>query len=321
MMDQAILDFAKQFAYEPHIQNAVELKRADRYIITGMGGSHLAGGLLKTRKPELDLIIHSDYGLPSVAHTQNSLIIASSYSGNTEETLDAFEMACKEDMPVVAISTGGKLIDRAKEYGAPYIQLPDTGIQPRSALGFSIMALCCVMHEYELQKELSALSTLLNPALIEDQGQALALRLKARVPIIYASNRNRAIAYNWKIKFNETGKIPAFYNVFPELNHNEMIGFDAKESTRVLSEIFYCIILKDAVDDMRIQKRMAVLENQYKERGISVESFEIKGETEFHKIFSSLVMADWAAFHSAKLYGVEPEEVPMVEEFKKLMAK
>lgn len=321
MMDQAILDFAKQFAYEPQIQNADGFKSVRRYIIAGMGGSHLAGGLLKTRKPELQIIIHSDYGLPVVENPEESLIIASSYSGNTEETIDAFEMAHKNGMPLVAISTGGKLILLAKKYGVPYIQLPDTDIQPRSALGFSIIALCSVMNERELQNELLGLSAQLKPDLIEDQGRELALRIQTRVPIIYASSRNRAIAYNWKIKFNETGKIPAFYNVFPELNHNEMIGFDVTESTRPLSEIFYCIILKDASDDARIQKRMMVLENQYKERGITVESFEMKGETKFYKIFFSLVVADWAAFHSAKLYGVEPELVQMVEEFKELMAK
>jgi glucose/mannose-6-phosphate isomerase len=284
-----------------------------------MGGSHLAGDLLKTRKPELQIIIHSDYGLPVVENPKESLIIASSYSGNTEETLDAFEMAYTKNMPLAAISIGGKLMSRAKKYGVPYIQLPDTGIQPRSALGFSIMALCSMMNERELQNELSALSVQLKPDLIEDQGRSLAMRLKNRVPIIYTSSRNRAVAYNWKIKFNETGKIPAFYNVFPELNHNEMIGFDVAELTRPLSEIFYCIILKDASDDARIQKRMMVLENQYKERGMPVESFEMKGETEFYKIFSSLITADWAAFHIAKLYGVEPELVQMVEEFKGLM--
>ena len=319
MMDQAILDFAKQFAYKPQIQNAAGLKRANRYIIAGMGGSHLSGDLLKTRKPELQIIIHSDYGLPVVENPKESLIIASSYSGNTEETLDAFEMAYTKNMPLAAISIGGKLMSRAKKYGVPYIQLPDTGIQPRSALGFSIMALCSMMNERELQNELSVLSVQLKPDLIEDQGRSLAMRLKKRVPIIYTSSRNRAVAYNWKIKFNETGKIPAFYNVFPELNHNEMNGFDVKESTRALSEIFYCIILKDASDDARIQKRMMVLENQYKERGMPVESFEMKGETEFYKIFSSLITADWAAFHIAKLYGVEPELVQMVEEFKGLM--
>jgi glucose/mannose-6-phosphate isomerase len=138
---------------------------------------------------------------------------------------------------------------------------------------------------------------------------------------VYASVRNTAIAQNWKIKFNETGKVPAFWNVVPELNHNEMTGFDAKAKTTPLSRHFHFVFLKDAEDDRRIIKRMNVMEKLFRDRGFKTEIVLLQGKTDLHKIFNGLILADWTAFHSAKLYGVDPEQVPMVEEFKKMIAR
>ncbi len=131
---------------------------------------------------------------------------------------------------------------------------------------------------------------------------------------------NEAIAYNWKIKFNETGKIPAFYNIFSELNHNEMTGFDVKDVTKDLSKNFTFILLKDNADDERIQKRMRILKKLYEDRGLSVIEIELQGDTAFQKIFSSIILADFAAYYTAMGYGLDPEQVPMVEEFKKLVS-
>ena len=150
--------------------------------------------------------------------------------------------------------------------------------------------------------------------------EKLAETLKGKVPVIYSSATNKSIAYNWKIKFNETGKIPAFYNVVPELNHNEMTGFDAKESSAKLSENFHFIFLKDDSDHPQNLKRMEVMEKLYADRGFPVSVLELRGSSKIEKIFSSLVLADWAAYHTAEIYGLESEQVPMVEEFKKLVS-
>jgi glucose/mannose-6-phosphate isomerase len=138
---------------------------------------------------------------------------------------------------------------------------------------------------------------------------------------VYASGRNRAIAENWKIKFNETGKIPSFYNVVPELNHNEMTGFDSKGRTAPVSRHFHFVFLKDGGDDRRITKRMSVLEKLYKDRGFKAEIVLLQGKNEVHKIFNALNLADWTAYHTGLLYAVDPEQVPMVEEFKKLIGR
>jgi len=178
-----------------------------------------------------------------------------------------------------------------------------------------------------LEKELADIETLanrLNPAELEAQGKEIAEWLKDKVPVIYSSTRFAPVAYNWKIKFNETGKIPAFYNTFPELNHNEMNGFDAKEESRHLSERFAFIFLKHDTDHPRVQVRMEVLEEQYKERGFPVKallmSADDKEQHVFEDIFTSLLIADWTAVHTAEFYGLESEQVPMIEEFKKRIA-
>ena len=319
-MYEAIKNFNKQFLYEPEIKNQENFVKKSGLVVIGMGGSALAPLLLKTWKPELDIIIHRDYGLPEfLGDFIDKLVILSSYSGNTEEVVDAFKKAKAENLNMAIISTGGKLLSLAKENNVPYIELPNTGIQPRLALGLSIKAFLKFMGEEDELKKISALATTLNPSDYENDGKMLAQKIKNHIPVIYSSNNNSSIIYNWKIKLNETGKIPAFHNVFPELNHNEMTGFDIKDSTRELSSKFHFIILKDEKDNPEIFKRMAVLKKLLKDRNLQVEEIELTGKDTWHKIFSSLVLADWTAYYTALEYGLEPEQVPMVEEFKKLI--
>jgi len=315
-MQEAIKNFNKQFKYNPKIENQSSLKRKKKIIILGMGGSHLAADLIAGINEKYNIKIHSDYGLPKVDDKElnKSLIIASSYSGNTEEVIDGLEKALVQNLNCAVIATGGKLIKIAQENNLPYIQMPNDGIQPRSALGYSILALLKLMGQVEILVELKNL-TKLNPAKFERSGKKLAKKLKGKVPIIYSSTHNRAVAYNWKIKFNETGKIPAFYNILPELNHNEMTGLDVKDSSRDLSANFYFIFLLDKEDDKRILKRFKILQKLYKKRGLPVRVIKMSGDG-FTKIFSSLLLADWTALYIAKQYGLEAEQVPMVEEFK-----
>ena len=319
-MDQAIRELNKQFEYEPVVENG-PIKPAEKIIIAGMGGSHLAADLLKLRGACSDLVIHKNYGLPCVPHDDfsKSLLIANSYSGNTEEIVDFFKQGIENNLNVVAVSTGGKLIEIAKEKGLPYIQIPAMGIQPRSALGFTLRALLKAAGLESLLESTKELTTSLDPETLEDKGKELAEKLKGHIPIIYSSAKNEPIASNWKAKINETGKVPAFCNVFPELNHNEMIGFDTKISDVGLAEKFHFIFLKDADDHHRIIKRMEVTEKLLRDRNLPVEVQSLEGTDGFHKIFTSLLIADWTAYWIAKNNGVDPEEVPLVEEFKRLI--
>lgn len=321
MMSDAIKSFAEQFAYNPVIENG-KVKKYKKYILSGMGGSHLAADLARIYDRSLPIIIRSDYDLPSQLSDKDlkdTLFIASSYSGNTEEVTSALKMALKKNMKAVVIAVGGELIKLAKKHKLPYVQMPNTGIQPRSALGFSLKALFKVLGDERALKDCTLLAKKLKPESLEETGKALAAELKDHVPVIYSSRHNKAIAYNWKIKLNETGKIPAYYNVFPELNHNEMTGFDVAESTKHLSQNFYFIILTDPTDHKKISKRMEILAQLYKERGLKVKMIAMPEKNKLEKTFNSLLLADWTAVHTAALYGLESEQVPMVEEFKKLI--
>lgn len=324
MMQEAIKNFPAQMAFVPEIENKEKLGVYERYIVLGMGGSHLGADVLAGWQAQLPITVHSDYGLPYVAdtHKAKTLVIASSYSGNTEETIDGFEEAGRQGIPRAAISAGGRLRDLARDAGVPYIQLPDTGVQPRSATGFSMHAIAALMRHEAASAALQATGTWLAEHMdaFEQQGRALAEQARGRAPVIYASLRNRAIAYNWKIKLNETGKVPAFYNVIPELNHNEMTGFDVVEATRPLSERMFFVFLEDVEDHPKNQKRMAVTAQLYRDRGLNVASVSASGGTSFEKIFALTLIADWFAYYTSQGYGTEAEQVPMVEEFKKKIA-
>ncbi len=341
-MEETIRQFHTQFGFELEVVHGDALPRVDKFIVCGMGGSALAAALLRVHNPRLDLLVHRDYGLPRVPEyfLRESLIIACSYSGNTEETLDAFERAREAGLRVVAITTGGKLLARAQETLVPHILLPSTGIQPRMALGLVLMALLTLMGDETALSEAVALAETLDPSAFEDEGRALAEALVGKTPVIYSSTVNFPLAYTWKITLNETGKIPAFCHVFPELNHNEMTGFDTplrgephgagsepsrgaphvEDVREGLNAPFACIILKDPSDDPRIAKRMTVLEELFRARNIPAQTVMLTGASAFEKIFSSLLLASWTAWYTAEHYGLEAEKVPMIEEFKRRMA-
>ncbi|MDD5068395.1 MAG: bifunctional phosphoglucose/phosphomannose isomerase [Candidatus Pacebacteria bacterium] len=321
-MDKAIRDFAKQFAWKPKIEDEDKLQVFGQVVVGGMGGSHLSADLLSALDVEIPITIHRNYGLPFYTEAQRSetLYIASSYSGNTEETIDFAKTAFDKGLNLAVIAVGGKLIQFAEKNDIPRIVLPDTGIQPRSALGFSLLALVTLLGNKKLLKELNTLATKLDPKALETKGKELAKKLSGSVPVIYASDKNMSVAYNWKIKLNETGKIPSFCNVFPELNHNEMTGFDRAGKTKSLSEKFVFLFLSDDADHPQNRKRFKVTKKLYEDRGIVVYEYPLSGATRSEKVFSSLLLADWTAYHTAMLYGVEAEQVPMVEEFKKLIS-
>lgn len=314
-MRKAIENSPNQLRFEPVIENADNLKLAKKFIVSGMGGSHLAADLIKTWEPSFDMIVHHDYGLPQVSDSlKKYLTIISSYSGNTEEALDGFNIAVSQKLPVAAISVGGKLLEMAKEYKKPYIQMPDTAIEPRSALGFSAVSLLKMMGQENALSEMRKIS--FNMPELEEKGKALAERIKGHIPVIYTSTVNGPIGYNWKIRFNETGKIPAFCNTIPELNHNEMVGFDREGESRELSDSFYFIFLKDNKDHKRNLLRMDITKEILEEKGLAVEYLELAGNNIWEKIFSSLLLADWTAFYTAQIYKLEAQETAIITRFK-----
>lgn len=317
-MREIILNFPKQFEFEPKVHNIRALLNFKQFVVCGMGGSHLVADLFKIYNPSLNLIIHQNYSLPNSISKQ-SLIIIVSHSGSTEEALDNYKITRNKKLNLAIITQGGELLQLAQKDKVAYIQIPQSNIPARSALGFTLKALLKIIKLEKASNQLEQVSKLLRAEDFEKPGKNLAKELKNFTPIIYSSEKNKAIAYNWKIKFNENSKVPAFYNVFPELNHNEMAGFDVKPQTKALSQNFYFIFLKDSKDHPRIIKRMQISEKILKAKNFKIKIFELKGVNIFYKIFSSLILADWASYYLAQEYHIDPLSTPMVQEFKNML--
>ena len=293
-------------------------------VVCGIGGSVLAVEVLNAfTKTSIPVYIHRDYGLPSVA-SEKSLIICISYSGNTEETLSALQEATSKKFRITCISSGGKVEKLCTNNDIPLIIIP-SGIQPRCAIGYMFSALAkilinegiiqdCTAEILETSKKLAAI----NPAL-EKQGEKLAKKLVKKIPIVYSSNTFKAVAKIWKIKFNENSKIPAFYNYFPELNHNEMVGYTGLK--KLGTKNFYVLILQDSTNHPRILKIMKLTADIIKKSGANVEVIPIQEGSLLFKIFSSLLLGDWVSYYVAIENDIDPTPVKMVEEFKELMQK
>lgn len=322
-MTDALKGFAQQLAFEPLIENADALHAGHGLVVCGMGGSHLSADIYSLLSPMSILKVHSDYGLPDMddAMCRDVTFLFSSYSGNTQEVLDAYDTARGRGFRCAVAAVGGALIERAQRDHIPYIQFPACGLQPRAALGYGVAALAKLTGNTALQRELVDLSGLLRWETSDAAGVELAQKLQDKIPLVCATTRNAPLAQNWKIKFNENAKIPSFWNVIPELNHNEMTGFDAADSTRALSERLHVIMLRDSEDHPHNCRRMQITAQLYAERGISVSEVVLDGAPRAEKIFSCLMLGDWTSVHLGARYGVETEAVPMVEEFKNLMAR
>ncbi len=319
-MREVIHNFHRQLLYNPEIKNAKSLVKTKRFVVVGMGGSHLAADLLLSRYPTTPLSIHKNYGLSELPESdlKASLVILSSHSGNTEEVIDAFNAAGRKNLKRAVIGSGGKLIALAKKEKVPYIQLPDPKIPPRSAIGYFVKGLLKLMRHESGFEEVARVGEKLRASDLENAGRTLARHLKNFIPIIYASVKNEGLAYNWKARLHETGKTPAFHNVFPEVNHNEMASFEGSPGSRHLADRFYFLFLKDPTDHPRILKRMEVTEKLFRDRHRPAESVDLKGEG-WEKLFRGILLADWAAYYLASEYGSNPEKVPLIEEFKRLI--
>ncbi len=331
-MKETIINFPKQFQEGINVAKDIKLNGPFLNItICGVGGSALPGTLLLDMNVEIPvpLYIHRDYNLPKTAN-ENSLVLAISYSGNTEETISAYEEAIKNGYKVIAIATGGKLQELAEQNNLPIVLIPKTGIQPRCATGYLVAAVLKVLSNCGIiedqTKNLLVMAENLNPEGFEAPGKELAEKLIGKTPVVYSSNQYKSIARIWKIKFNENSKIMAFWNYFPELNHNEMVGYTIQKSKiknqndNSKFKSFHIIILQDQNDHPRILKRMSLTADLIKEAGAEVDFVKIEGQTKLEKIFNTLLLGDWVTYYLALAYNQDPEPVAIVEDFKRRMS-
>ncbi len=318
-MSNETVRFLEQLKWNPELVGS--LSQGRHAILGGMGGSHLAAGLFKVAYPGIDLYVHRDYNLPPYTEDffKQSMCIASSYSGNTEETLSFYTEAHKRGYAVAVITSGGKLLELAKKNNHPYILLP-SGLQPRDALGYFVKALATIVPHANIISELNAFAEKISGQTLDEEAPKIAKELLGKIPLIYSSLSNLPLAYVWKISLNETAKSPAFLNVFPELNHNEMEGFDTNPGTAPLVHNFYTLILKDSRDNPKITKRMSTLRDLYVSKGMGVIEVGLLSESPWHTIAHAVELAHTLARLMATSYGINPNEVPLIEEFKRKIA-
>lgn len=320
-MKTSLENFWQQLRYEPQIINASYLNQDFNHVILcGMGGSHLAADILRELMPTMHIFVHHDYDLPKLPRVilEESLYVINSYSGNTEETLSSLRAALAKQLPVLIITTGGELERQAKTHSLPHILVPNTGIQPRTALGLQIKALLSVLGNQGLS---SLATSLCDKNTNNDQvlGKYLADAIGSKTPLVYTSNNNSGLGYYWKITLNETAKIPAFCNTFPEINHNEFTSFDTGVAFDGNKD-YHIVFLKDDQDSQKIKDRMEITASMLAEKKITNSIVMLSGKSILEKRLSVCVLAMWTAWHMARETEAEAEQVPMVESFKHKLA-
>ncbi len=317
---QVILDYPNQLNIGQEFANKTEInlkkKDYDNIIICGMGGSALPAELLinylkNEKKIKMDITVSRDYSLPLNA-SRNSLIFISSYSGNTEEAISCFKEALTLKSDIIAFSEGGKVEEIAKENNIPHVKydIKFDHIEPRYATTYVFTAMHQVLTKLNIVTTIEDFPNI-NPRNFEVYGKELAKKAKNKIPVIYASNKHKSLARIWKIKINENSKSPAFWNYFPELNHNELVGFSNPRDK------YFVLMIQDKDDHERTNKRMQITSDIYQDLGIETEVIEMKGRNYLEKFLNTLVLGDWISYYLAMEYNQDPTPVELVEEFKK----
>lgn len=316
-MYKILEDFPNQIREGYRLGEGIDIQEEITSIaVAGMGGSALPDEILKCYL-DIDLPIHIIRNYKLRKHVnKKTLFIAISYSGNTEETLNCFREASRIGCPMLVIASGGKLQELADTRGVDFIKIPK-GIPPRNAYGYQFFAMLRVLENSQIipkQKALvdKTIQTLQNNLdTIKTNAKKIVEKLDKKIPIIYTAERNWAIAYKWKTNFNENTKIHSFWNIFPELNHNEMMGYSH------LFADYAVIIIRDDEDYHRIKKRMDVTKKLIKQHDTNVVEVRLAGSNRLVKLFSAIVIGDWVSYFLALQYDTDPSPTELIEHFKK----
>lgn len=323
-----IFDFPEQFKKALEIsKDFKKIKRKfENIIICGMGGSCFPANLLSLFDFQIPIFLHRDYSLPYFAN-KKSLVICVSDSGDTEETLFAYQEALKKNLFIISITSGGKLKKLSIKNKIPFILIPNSSLPPRYTTGYIFTFLVKIISQLkvsendkkisqEILKDLESLEEKLNKKifLLEKNGRGIASKLKNKIPLIYTSSRFKILARILKIKINENAKEPAFWNFFSELNHNEMSFFESASMKK-----FYFFFLKDKNENPRILKRMNLTLKIIKKNKGKILEIEIKGKNLVEKIFSTLLLGDFISYYLALLYKRDPFSTKLQEDFKKML--
>ena len=310
------------------------LKNIQRVVIAGMGGSAIGADLVAavvSSSCSVPVIVHRDYGLPAFARGNETLFVASSHSGNTEETLDSFDAALKSDCTIVAIATGGELAKRAKEKNIPAWVFNHNG-QPRAAVGFSFGLLFALFARLKLipdpskdlmvaidemkksQEHLRAdVPTVRNPAKRE------AGQLMGRWVTVFGAGILAPVARRIKTQLNEVSKAAANFEFLPEANHNTLAGTINPEE--VLMPHTMNLFLRAPSDHPRNRKRLDLTKEAFMLEGLNTDFLDARGDSPLAHMWTMILFGDYMAYYLAMAYGVDPTPVEALVHFKEAMKK
>ena len=304
-------------------------------IICGMGGSAIGGELLRdliAEDSKISVHIERGYTLPAFAG-KDTPVVCISYSGNTEEVIGCFRDGLEKDAPMAVISSGGILTEEARKAGIPALSIPG-GMPPRAALGYLFtpllkLAACwgfCSISEEEFRSVLRKIRKLLGKCsleadLAENTPLQLAKRLYGKIPLVYSGNGLLVgAAYRWKCQFNENSKSMAFVNNFPELGHNEIMGWDSPE--KILQEIFL-VMLTDIDDHPRVSRRMDVTYRMLEPLASGAIKLNSVGGPGFAgrlaRLLSIVALGDLTSVYLAVESAKDPTPIEKIEEIKTLL--
>lgn len=308
-------------------------KDIENIVVIGMGGSAIGGDLVRSflsDKVNMPFQICRHYRLPEFVN-ENTLVIASSYSGNTEETLSAFDDAISRGAKIFCITTGGRLGELADEKNLLKAGLPK-GFPPRAALGYSFVPLLYFIHKIgiidNVDEEINELINGLKnyraiyaaeSPLENNPTKKLALKLKNKIPVIYTGPELiDAVGTRWKGQICENAKCLAFNNQFPEFNHNELVGWKVIEPYKDKLIVIY---LRDSDDHNRVSLRMSIVRKVIEKLDVEIVDVYSQGDFPLGRIFSLIQIGDFTSLYLAVLNDVDPTPVEVIDYLKDELAK
>lgn len=322
----------EQTDFTPEVMNPEhDERKLTNIVITGMGGSTLAALLLKTiarQNSQIPIEIVRGYNLPKYVD-KSSLVIASSYSGNTEETLSSVQDANARGAQVGIVASGGKLVQIAQEQDISHVILPK-GFQPRMTTIYGLIALITILKHFgapgicgvdEIKNArdfLQQASSSWGRDVTVDKNYAkqLALHAVGKTPVFYGGELTASLAYKWKISWNENSKNVAFWNEYPEFNHNEFMGW----TSHPIEKPFAVFDLISPLEHSQILKRFEVSDRLLSGRRPKANTIALPGETLTAQLLWGCILADFTSIYVAVLNGVDPTPVELIEKLKAELA-
>jgi len=318
-----------EFAWNNKVDlGSIKKKGIDSVVVIGMGGSAISADLfVNFFKDELDIpfIVNRSYSLPNFMN-KNTLLIVSSYSGNTEETISVFKSALKTKCRIVCITTGGKIEALAKKNKVPVVKILP-GFQPRYALGLSFFSLLRVLNKIKIVSVKPAFVNSIiklykNKAKLYSKERNPALdcaeEILGYIPVIYsAEGITSSLGYRLKSQFNENSKLLAFHNVLPEMNHNEIVGWESFEEKQFHAKVINII---DKEYPARIKKRFDIVNELFAQNKAGVINLESKEKSFKIRLMDLIFLCDWITYYTAVLRGFDPSEIKNIDLLKERLS-